>query len=84
MLKKGGGGGFCLQGVPSTPIERTLLASGMLEAALLSRLEGGRRVVTDWLGVTYKRERDLPPYFPLGPAPTGAARLPFPPGGAAL
>lgn len=71
-------------GIPSTPIERTLLASGMLEAALVSRREGGRRVVTDWLGVAYRRERDLPPYFPLGPEPRGAALLPWPPGGANL
>lgn len=73
-----------VSGVPSTPVERTLLASGMLEAALISRREGGRRVITDWLGVVYRRERDLPPYFPLGPLPTGAALLPWPPAGAAL
>ena len=71
-------------GVPSTPVERTLLASGMLEAALISQREGGRRVMTDWLGVRYKRERDLPPHFPLGPEPRGAAVLPFPPGRALL
>ena len=71
-------------GVPSTPVERTLLSSGVLEAALASRSEGGRRIVTDWLDVRYKRERDLPPYFPLGPEPSGAAIRPFPPGGARL
>ena len=71
-------------GVPSTPVERTLLAGGILEAALISRQEGGRRVVTDWLDVRYRRERDLPPHFPLGAEPRGAAILPFPPGGASL
>ena len=71
-------------GIPSTPVERTLLVSGVLEAALISRREGGRRVMTDWLNVAYKRELDLPPYFPRGSSPTGAALLPWPPGGAAL
>ena len=74
-----------LTGVPSTPVERTLLASGVLEAALISRREGYRRVQTDHLAqVSYTRTRDLPPYFPLGPKPSGAAVLPFPPNNAAL
>jgi hypothetical protein len=73
-----------ITGTPSTPIERTLLASGILAAALKSRNQGSRRVVTEWLDVRYRRERDLPPFFPRGEEPTGAALLPWPPGGAAL
>ena len=41
-------------GQPSYPVERTLLTSGMLEAALTSRYEGHRRLETDWLDVQYE------------------------------
>ena len=73
-----------ITGVPSTPVERTLLATGMLEAALISHREGGRRIVTKWLDVPYQRRQDLPPWFPRSSDPAGAALLPFPPGGATL
>ena len=40
--------------MPSYPVERTLLTSGLLEAAHTSRCEGHRRVETAWLDVTYR------------------------------
>ena len=66
-------------GVPSYPVERTLLASGVLETALRSRRLGGARLTTPHLNVAYQRVRDLPPYFPMGERPTGATLLPWPP-----
>ena len=66
-------------GAPSYPIERTLLASGMLEAALQSRRQGHARIATPHLAVEYKREVALPPHMPKGPRPTGATLLPWPP-----
>ena len=69
-------------GVPSTPVERTLLASGVLEAALASRHQGGARLATPWLTVEYQRKYDTPPHMPTGPRPTGATLLPWPPAAA--
>ena len=43
--------------VPSTPVERTLLVSGVLEAALISKKDGGRRVVTEHLGTVLGFDR---------------------------
>jgi hypothetical protein len=51
---------------------------GILEAALQSRTQGGKRLVTDWLDVQYKRE-SMPPYMPSGPRPSGSTLLPWPP-----
>ncbi len=66
-------------GVPSYPVERTLLSSGVLEASLRSRRLGGARLVTPHLNVEYQRVNSLPPYFPVGERPTGATLLPWPP-----
>jgi len=67
-----------LTGVPSYPVERTLLTSGVLEAALTSRYEGHRTIETDWLGVQYQSYDQLP-WRPTAPRPCGASLDPFPP-----
>ena len=68
-----------LTGQPQYPVERTLLASGVLEAALTSRHEGERRLDTPWLDVAYRSYDDLR-WRPLGPRPTGASLMAWPPG----
>lgn len=39
---------------PPYPVERTLLTSGVLAAAMDSRFDQGRPIPTDWLDITYK------------------------------
>jgi hypothetical protein len=67
-----------LTGKPIYPVERTLLTSGVLEAALTSRHEGHKRIETDWLDVTYSSYDHLP-WRPTEPRPTGACLDPWPP-----
>ena len=67
-----------LSGQPVYPVERTLLVSGVLEAALTSRHEGYRRLETPWLDVAYQSYAELP-WRPTGPRPTGACWDPWPP-----
>ena len=67
-----------LSGKPSYPVERTLLTSGVLEAALTSRHEGYRRIETDWLDVGYRPYEHLP-WRPTEPRPTGSCLDPWPP-----
>ncbi len=67
-----------LTGRPTYPVERTLLASGALEAALTSRHQGHRRLETPWLDVAYRSYPSLP-WRPLDPRPTGACLDPWPP-----
>ena len=67
-----------LTGQPSYPVERTLLTSGVLEAALTSRHQGHSRLKTDWLDVVYRSYEKLP-WRPTGPRPTGACLDPWPP-----
>jgi hypothetical protein len=43
-----------LTGKPSWPVERTLLTSGTLDAALISKRDGGKEVLTPYLNVIYK------------------------------
>lgn len=40
-------------GKPSWPVERTLLTSGILDALLTSKLNGGEKLPTPWLDVRY-------------------------------
>jgi hypothetical protein len=67
-----------LTGLPSYPVERTLLTTGILEAALTSRYEGHVRLETPWLDVSY-RSYDMLPWRPTRPRPTGATLDPWPP-----
>jgi len=67
-----------LSGVPQYPVERTLLASGVLEAALTSRHEGEKRLQTPWLDVAYRSYQNLR-WRPRGPRPSGACLDPWPP-----
>ncbi|MSS72495.1 MAG: hypothetical protein EXS64_13530 [Candidatus Latescibacteria bacterium] len=65
-------------GVPSYPVERALLTTGALEAALDSRHRGHIRVETPHLDVTY-RSYEKVPHRPAGRRPSGATLDPWPP-----
>ena len=67
-----------LSGRPQYPVERTLLASGVLEAALDSRHRGHARLETPWLDVAYASYESFD-WRPKGPRPAGACLDPWPP-----
>ena len=67
-----------LSGEAQYPVERTLLTSGILEAALTSRYEGHKRLETPELAVKYQ-SYDTFRWRPTGPRPTGACLDPWPP-----
>jgi hypothetical protein len=67
-----------LTGRAQYPVERTLLASGVLEAALTSRHEGYKRLATPWLDVEYQSYDNFK-WRPKGPRPTGACLDQWPP-----
>ena len=62
-----------LTGAPAYPVERTLLTSGILAAAMDSRYAGHQRLETDWLStIEYDSYRELR-WRPTSPHPTGAS-----------
>lgn len=65
-----------LSGVPTYPVERTLLTTGVLEAALDSRYQGHTRLETPYLDVVYT-SYDQIPWRPTATRPSGASLTPF-------
>ena len=61
---------------PTYPVERTLLTTGILEAALDSRSQGHVRLETPHLNVSYS-SYDHIPWRPTSPRPSGASLIPF-------
>lgn len=62
---------------PPTPLERTYLTTGALEAAMISRASGGEPVATPHLEIVYSAA-NARPRRPRAPRPTGASLAPRP------
>ncbi|MCD6518617.1 MAG: hypothetical protein J7M05_01655 [Anaerolineae bacterium] len=58
-----------LTGWPTYPVERTLLTTGILAAAMESRYRGYLRLETPYLRVAYRAVESVP-FRPLGPEPS--------------
>ena len=61
---------FFRTGVPPYPCERTLLTTGVIDAAMVSRSEGCRVVDTPYLDIRYESYDEMP-LRPRGPRPVG-------------
>jgi len=68
---------FFLSGTPPSPVERTYLTTGVLEAALISHSQDGRRIETPHLNITYQAAQ-APCRRPSATRPTGACLDPWP------
>ena len=68
---------FLLSGTPPSPVERTLLTTGILEAAMISHQRGGERIATPHLNITYQPGR-RGVRRPTAAQPRGAATTPLP------
>ena len=66
-------------GRPTYPVQRTLLTSGALAAAMDSRHGGNRSLETPHLEIAYEPVESVP-FRPVGPQPSGATLEPWPPG----
>lgn len=63
---------FFISGVQPSPVERTYLTTGILEAALISRSQGGKKIPTPHLSeIGYQQSGH--PRRPIGERPTGAS-----------
>lgn len=69
---------FFRTGVPPYPCERTLLTTGVIDAAMISRFENSRVVDTPYLNITYQ-SYDQMPLRPRGERPSGACLDPAAP-----
>lgn len=67
-----------LAGRPIYPAERTLLTTGILNAVMDSRYQGGRRLETPHLAISYDSFEQIP-WRPTGPRPAGANLAVWPP-----
>jgi hypothetical protein len=63
-------------GIPTYPVERTLLVSGALDALMESRYQGHIRIETPHLDVCYRSYVEMPTR-PQASRPTGASLVPF-------
>ncbi len=67
-----------LTGRPRYPLERTLLCSGIVDAACRSLTAGGKLISTPYLNIHYQ-PYDLKPIRPTASQPRGATLDPWPP-----
>lgn len=63
---------FFVSGIPPSPVERTYLTTGMIEAAMISRSRGGQRIETPHLAAIHYRPV-VRTHRPSGPRPSGAS-----------
>ena len=68
---------FFLTGRPPSPMERTYLTTGVLEAAMRSRGAGGVALETPHLAIAYQ-PFERAPHRPTRERPTGASLAPWP------
>ena len=64
-------------GVPQYPVERTLLATGAIDAVMRSRGAAHGVVETPWLAEVQYTPPAAAPIRPTGPAPAGGSVVPF-------